>query len=109
MRDPKIDEIFKVAKDDNRNFLYEHEAKALFALYDMPVTQIHVAPTEDDAVEAANRIGYPIVLKIVSPQILHKSDAGGVLVGVIRESEMDSRRSLRTRKPTTQTQRSQAS
>ena len=82
MRDPKIDEIFKVAKDDNRNFLYEHEAKALFALYDMPVTKIHVAATEDDAVEAANRIGYPIVLKIVSPQILHKSDAGGVIVGV---------------------------
>ena len=45
MRDPKIDEIFKVAKDDNRNFLYEHEAKKMFALYDMPVTKIHVAPT----------------------------------------------------------------
>jgi acetyl-CoA synthetase (ADP-forming) len=82
MRDPKMEEIFKVAKDDNRDFLYEHEAKALFALYDMPVTQIHVSPNEDDAVEAANRIGYPIVLKIVSPQILHKSDAGGVIVGV---------------------------
>ena len=82
MRDPKIDEIFKVAEDEDRNFLYEHEAKALFALYDLPVTQIQVAPTEDEAVEAANRIGYPIVLKIVSPQILHKSDAGGVIVGV---------------------------
>jgi acetyl-CoA synthetase (ADP-forming) len=82
MRDPKIDEIFKVAKDEDRNFLYEHEAKALFAFYDLPVTQIQVAPTEDEAVEAANRIGYPIVLKIVSPQILHKSDAGGVIVGV---------------------------
>ena len=82
MRDPKIDEIFKVAKDEDMNFLYEHDAKALFALYDLPVTQIQVAPTEDEAVEAANRIGYPIVLKIVSPQILHKSDAGGVIVGV---------------------------
>jgi len=82
MRDPKIDEIFKVAKDEERNFLYEHEAKKLFAMYDMPVTQIHVAKTEDEAVEAAERIGYPIVLKIVSPQILHKSDAGGVIVGV---------------------------
>ncbi len=85
MRNPKIDEIFKVAKDDNRNFLYEHEAKKLFALFDMPVTKIHVAKTEDDAVEAAERIGYPIVLKIVSPQILHKSDAGGVIVGVENE------------------------
>jgi acyl-CoA synthetase (NDP forming) len=82
MRDPKIDEIFNVAKDEERDFLYEHEAKKLFALYDMPVTQIHVAESEDDAVDAAEKIGYPIVLKIVSPQILHKSDAGGVIVGV---------------------------
>ncbi len=85
MRDPKIEKIIKVAESDNRNFLYEHEAKALFALYDMPITQIHVAKSEDDAVKAANRIGYPIVLKIVSPQILHKSDAGGVIVGVEEE------------------------
>jgi acyl-CoA synthetase (NDP forming) len=85
MRNPKIDEIFKIAKDEKRNFLYEHEAKNLFSLYDMPVTKIHVAKTKDEAVEAANKIGYPIVLKIVSPQILHKSDAGGVIVGVENE------------------------
>ena len=82
MRDPNIDEIFKFAENEERNFLYEHEAKKLFALYDMPVTRIHVAETEDEAVEAAENIGYPIVLKIVSPQILHKSDAGGVIVGI---------------------------
>jgi acyl-CoA synthetase (NDP forming) len=82
MRNPEIDEIFKVAEDEERNFLYEHEAKKLFSLYDMPVTKIHVAESEDEAVEAANKIGYPIVLKIVSPQILHKSDAGGVIVGI---------------------------
>jgi len=82
VRNPKIDEIFRVAKDEERNFLYEHEAKKLFSLYEMPVTKIHVAETEDDAVKAANKIGYPIVLKIVSPQILHKSDAGGVILGV---------------------------
>lgn len=82
MRDKSISEIFEVAKAEDRNFLYEHEAKKLFALYDMPVTQIHVATSEDDAVEAANRFGYPIVLKIVSPQILHKSDAGGVMIGI---------------------------
>jgi len=82
MRDKAIDEIFDVAKSEDRNFLYEHEAKKLFAMYDMPVTEIYVAKTEDEAVKAANDIGYPIVLKIVSPQILHKSDAGGVIVGV---------------------------
>lgn len=82
MRNNTISNIFKLAKAENRNFLYEHEAKRLFALYEMPVTEIHVASSEDEAVEAANRIGYPIVLKIVSPQILHKSDAGGVIVGI---------------------------
>jgi acetate---CoA ligase (ADP-forming) subunit beta len=85
MRDPKVDEIFKVAKEEGRDFLFEHEAKKLFALYDMPVTKIHVAETEEEAVEASERIGYPIVLKIVSPQILHKSDAGGVIVGIENE------------------------
>ncbi len=82
MREKAISEVFKVAKKDNRNFLYEHEAKELFRLYGMPVTKIHVAKTEDDAVVAATNIGFPIVLKVVSPQILHKSDAGGVIIGV---------------------------
>jgi acyl-CoA synthetase (NDP forming) len=82
MRDKAISEIFESAKEDDRNFLYEHEAKKLFGLYGMPVTKIHVAETEADAVSAAKKIGFPIVLKIVSPQILHKSDAGGVIVGV---------------------------
>ncbi len=82
MRGKDVSEIFEIAKADGRDFLFEHEAKKLFALYDMPVTKISVAENEDEAVEAAEGIGYPIVLKIVSPQILHKSDAGGVIVGV---------------------------
>ena len=82
MRDPKIDKIFEVAKAENRNFLFEHEAKMLCGLYGMPITKMEVAKTEDDAAASAKRIGFPIVLKIVSPQVLHKSDAGGVIVGV---------------------------
>jgi acetyl-CoA synthetase (ADP-forming) len=85
MRGKDVSEIFETAKADGRDFLFEHEAKKLFALYDMPVTKISVAETEDEAVEAAEEIGYPIVLKIVSPQILHKSDAGGVIVGIEEE------------------------
>lgn len=82
MRVKAISEIFDLAKSEGRNFLYEHEAKNLVALYDMPVTQIYVVNNENDAVVAANKIGYPIVLKIISPQILHKSDAGGVIVDI---------------------------
>jgi acyl-CoA synthetase (NDP forming) len=85
MRDPRISKIFEVAKAENRGFLFEHEAKMLCGLYGMPITKIEVARTEDGAVEAAKRIGFPIVLKIVSPQVLHKSDAGGVIVGVNEE------------------------
>ena len=82
MREKAVTAVFEAARKDNRNFLYEHEAKKLFGLYGMPVTKIHVSKTEDEAVKAAKKIGFPIVLKIVSPQILHKSDAGGVIVGV---------------------------
>ena len=82
MRDPQIDKIFQVAKAENRNFLFEHEAKMLCSLYGVPITKIEVVKTEDAAVEAAKKIGFPIVIKIVSPQVLHKSDAGGVIVGI---------------------------
>ena len=82
MRDKAVTEIFETAKKEGRDFLFEHEAKNLCALYDMPVTAITVAETEEKAVEAAKKIGYPIVLKIVSPQVLHKSDAGGVLIDI---------------------------
>jgi acetyl-CoA synthetase (ADP-forming) len=82
MRDQKVDQIFAVAQKENRKFLYEHEAKMLCSLYGVPITKIEVAKTEDAAVEAAKKIGFPIVLKIVSAQVLHKSDAGGVVVGI---------------------------
>jgi acetyl-CoA synthetase (ADP-forming) len=87
MRVKAISEIFDLAKSEGRNFLYEHEAKKLIALYHMPVTQIYVVKSENDAVKAANNIGYPIVLKIISPQILHKSDAGGVIIDINNDQE----------------------
>ena len=85
MRDPQISKIFEVAKAENRNFLFEHEAKMLCSLYGIPITKIEVVKTEDTAVEVAKKIGFPIVLKIVSAQVLHKSDAGGVVVGIADE------------------------
>ncbi|MBM3291629.1 acetyl-CoA synthetase [Candidatus Bathyarchaeota archaeon] len=90
MRDPKITKIFEVAKAEERNFLFEHEAKQLCNLYGMPITAIEIAKTEEEAAKAANKIGYPIVLKIISPQVLHKSDAGGVLIGLNDEKAVRS-------------------
>ena len=82
MKNGAVSKIFNSAGDDGRDFLFEHEAKELCALYGLPVTRIKVAETEEKTVEAAGEIGFPVVLKIVSPQVLHKSDVGGVLVNV---------------------------
>lgn len=82
MRDEAVSKIFKLASKEGRDFLFEHEAKTLCGLYGLPVTRIKVGETEDEAVKAAEEIGFPVVLKIVSPQVLHKSDAGGVLINI---------------------------
>jgi acetate---CoA ligase (ADP-forming) len=80
-------EIIALAREDDRSSLTEIEAKEIFKLYGMPVTQNYLARTEEEVVEYANEIGYPIVMKIVSPDILHKSDAGGVKVNVRTDDE----------------------
>lgn len=74
--------IFREARYEGRGFLFEHEAKRLLSLYGLPVTRFSVSKTEEEAVAAAREIGFPVVLKVVSPQVVHKSDVGGVLVGV---------------------------
>ncbi len=62
--------------------LVEREAKALLALYDIPTVRERLATTADEAVAAARAIGYPTALKIESPDLPHKTEAGGVLLGV---------------------------
>ena len=86
MRCEAVSKIFETAVDEGRDFLFEDEAKALCGLYGLPVTRIKVVEMEDDAVRVAKEFGFPVVLKIVSPQVLHKSDAGGVLIN-IRDEE----------------------
>ncbi len=70
------------ARQSGRTALTEPEAKEVFAAYGLPVTRAALAKTEEEAVAIAGRCGYPVVLKIVSPDILHKSDAGGVKVNI---------------------------
>jgi acetyltransferase len=75
-------EIISKARAMGRNALTEIEAKRVFSLYGLPVTPTEIATSESEAVKFADQIGYPVVMKIVSPDILHKSDAGGVKVNV---------------------------
>ena len=60
----------------------EHEAKRLLAAAGVPVPAERLARTADEAVDAADALGYPVVLKIVSPDILHKTDIGGVALNL---------------------------
>lgn len=78
--------IIAAARKDGRGALTEIESKQVFAAYDLPVTSTSLAKTEDEAVAIAKKVGYPLVMKIVSPQILHKSDAGGVKVNIKDEA-----------------------
>ena len=82
--------IITAARSDGRIALLEHEAKELFASHGAPVATDLVAQTEDEAVEMARKIGQEVVLKIVSPDILHKSDAGGVKIKLKTEKEIRS-------------------
>jgi len=65
-----------------RTLLTEHEGYELLKEYHIPTPQYTVVQTQKEAVSAADTIGYPVVMKVVSPQIVHKSDAGGVITGI---------------------------
>ena len=83
----KAQSIFDKVKEEGRTNLLEDEGREILDAYGFPLPQSVVATTEDEAVAAANKIGYPIVMKISSPQIVHKSDAGGVKVNLTNDDE----------------------
>jgi len=87
---PSVREIIETAREQKRSFLLENEAKAIISTYKIPVTEFAVAKTEEEADKAAERIGFPVVLKILSPDVIHKSDVGGVLVGLKTPEEVRS-------------------
>ena len=74
----KVKEIFDSVKKDNRNVLFPHEAMQVAKAYGISAPASQLATTADEAVEYAEEMGYPVVMKIVSPDIMHKTDIGGV-------------------------------
>jgi len=77
-----VRKLLDAAKAAGRSALTAPEAKSLCEAYGIAIPQEGVAATAADAANLASRIGFPVVMKIVSPQILHKTEAGGVVVGV---------------------------
>jgi len=70
------------ALSEGRNKLREDEALELLRHYGIPTPDFALAHSEEEAVAAAEKIGYPVALKVVSPQIVHKTDVGGVVLNV---------------------------
>ncbi|MFS0513718.1 bifunctional acetate--CoA ligase family protein/GNAT family N-acetyltransferase [Nostoc sp. UIC 10607] len=73
-----VEKIIQTARQAQRTILTELESKQILAAYGIPVVVTCVAKTEDEAVQCAETIGYPVVLKLFSQTITHKTDVGGV-------------------------------
>ena len=77
---PEMRRIIEAARTDG--WVLEPDAKRLFTIAGFKVPRFTLARTEEEAIRFAGGIGYPVVAKVVSPRILHKSDVGGVAVGI---------------------------
>ncbi|HEX4227406.1 MAG TPA: bifunctional acetate--CoA ligase family protein/GNAT family N-acetyltransferase [Bryobacteraceae bacterium] len=71
-------QLIDAARDNERTLLTEFESKRLLSLYGIPTVETRLAASEDEAVNAANNLGYPVVLKLNSLTVTHKTDVGGV-------------------------------
>jgi acyl-CoA synthetase (NDP forming) len=80
--------IVEQARKEGRSILTEIEAKQMLEDAGVPVSPARLARTRDEAMAEADKLGYPIVLKIVSPQISHKSDVGGVALGLTSKDDV---------------------
>lgn len=83
-----INVILKNAALEDREILTEDEAKRILKYYNFPVVKTAVANNVEEATAYARQMGFPVVLKILSPQIVHKSDAGGVILNVHSPAEV---------------------
>ena len=78
----KVSKLMLRVRNEGRLSIGDAESRDILLAYGLRVPQSKLAATPEEAVEFANEIGYPVVLKIASPDILHKTDVGGVKVGL---------------------------
>jgi acetyltransferase len=82
----RVRSILEIVRAAGRTLLTEAESKQVLALYDIPTIETRIATSETEAVSAANAIGYPVVLKVHSETITHKTDVGGVKLSLKNEA-----------------------
>lgn len=85
---PRLRALLTASRSQADDVLPEIPSKSLLEAYDIPVTEPRLAHSDTEAVEAARQIGYPVVLKVHSPEITHKTDVGGVVLNVRNDAEV---------------------
>jgi len=84
----KAVKILEAAINEKKKFLTENKTNEILSCYDLPVLKSFVANTSEEAAEFADKIGYPVVLKIVSDDIVHKFDIKGILLNVENRNDV---------------------
>ena len=82
-------EIMDTVHSQGRTALTPSECQAICTCYGIPVPKEGVAHSANEAVRLAEKMGYPVILKIVSPDILHKTDAGGVIADLSEAAQVE--------------------
>jgi acetyltransferase len=77
-----VRDMFNRVRSEDRLSIGDAEARGILQAYGLRIPRSEVAETPEQAIEIASELGYPVVLKIASPDILHKTDVGGVKVGL---------------------------
>ncbi|MFW5940391.1 MAG: bifunctional acetate--CoA ligase family protein/GNAT family N-acetyltransferase [Chloroflexota bacterium] len=84
----RAQKLIEQARNDKRTILTEYESKQILSAYDIPVVETRLADSADDAVAQADEIGYPVVLKLNSKTVTHKTDVGGVRLNLKSEEQV---------------------
>ena len=84
----KVAQVFARVRAEGRVTIGDSEARDVLEAYGVPLPKAGLAATSDEAVQLAESIGYPVVMKIASPDILHKSDIGGIKLNITSASEV---------------------
>lgn len=74
---------------ENRSFLMEHESKDLISKYGVPTGEYNLVDNKYEAIKFANKIGYPVVAKLMSPDIIHKTDAKIIKLNIRTDEELE--------------------
>lgn len=81
-------ELFERAVKEDRNWLLEHEAKEVLKNMNIQIPPSMLVSTEDQAVKSAKEFGFPVVMKLMSSQVMHKTDSGAVVIGLNDEEQV---------------------